>query len=129
MVSNLGIMNTYSYSSMLTGTGNDKIYVPVKPQMVVYSQLEHISGVAANQNQRGVNISKIQILNSLIERLVSIKQQPETVPNLTDNDPQINTLIQTYQERIHTAIKLAETNPFIPGNAVMQPGAVFSFSI
>ena len=64
MVSNISNVNIFSYSSVAANSG--KVKVPVQPNLVVYSQLEHISGVAARQNQRGVNINKIQIGQQLV---------------------------------------------------------------
>ena len=129
MISNVGTANAYSFNSVIQ-TGGTKVQVPVKPQYVVYSQLKHISGVAAKQDQQGINLSKIQILNTLIDNLVSIKKNPEPkeIPN-SPTDEQIDTLIKNYQEQIHVAIKSAEANPFSITGLSLQPGAVFSISV
>lgn len=131
MVSNIGTANAYTYNPVMHSIGA-KVHVPVNPQYVVYSQLEHISGIAAEQNQRGVHLSKIQILNTLIDQLSSVKSQnSKAEPNIlsdTSDEARIDKLIQNYQSQIHTAMKLAETNPFMPGAAAIQPGAIFSIS-
>lgn len=129
MVSNIGTANIYSYSSVMYSTGT-KVQVPVNPQYVVYSQLEHISGIAAKSDQRGVNINKLQILNTLIGQLSAIRTRDGkaagSVPSGLDDEARIDNLIQSYQSQIQTAMKLAETNPFMPGAAAVQPGLIFS---
>ena len=55
-----------------TGTAN-KLYVPVNKSSLIYSHFDHVSGVAVKKGQQGVSISKIQILNTLIDNLSSIK--------------------------------------------------------
>ena len=78
-MTNFGGINPYSYSNVLSGSSG-KIYVPVAANMVIYSQLEHISGFAASENQQGIAIDKVQILNRLIEQLSAMKHtQPKTV--------------------------------------------------
>ena len=62
---------------------------------------------------RSVSITRIQILNTLIERLASIKNkpvQPELPGDLSDK--QINTMIDAYQNQINTAVQTAQANPF-----------------
>lgn len=131
MVSNISTANAYSYNSVINSIGS-KVQVPVNPQYVVYSQLEHISGIAAEQNQRGVNLSKLQILNILIDQLSTVKSQNKAyAPNEqleSKDEARIDSLIQNYQNQLQTALKLAETNPFMPGAAAIQPGAIFSIS-
>ncbi|AEE17516.1 hypothetical protein [Treponema brennaborense] len=130
MISNIGAFNAYSYNAILGNTGSSKLQIPVQPGLVVYSQLEHISGVAAKQNQSGVNITKIQILNTLIDQLVSLKKKPDqgAKPDTLTGD-QVDTLIKNYQNQIQTAIKTAEANPFAPAGVSVQPGALFSLSV
>ncbi|MBO5137859.1 MAG: hypothetical protein J6B81_05140 [Spirochaetaceae bacterium] len=129
MFSNISTANAYSYHSAIYNSGA-KVQVPVNPQYVVYSQLEHISGVAARKNQQGINLNKIQILNTLIDNLVSLKKNPEPskLPS-TPTDNQIENLIQTYQDQIHTAIKAAEANPFALTGVALQPGAIFNIAV
>ena len=100
---------------------------------VVYSQLEHVSGVAAEKNQEGVNISKVQILNTLIDHLTTVrnhKDRPNPVTaEMLENPSQIDKMIQDYQSQIHSAIKMSEINPFTPNPALLQTGAIFNFTV
>ena len=61
MVSGINVLNPTPYGSMVNGgVGSGKIYVQVKPNQVVYSQFEHVSGYASSKNpDSGVSVSKI----------------------------------------------------------------------
>jgi len=99
MTSSLGINNAYSYSTNFSSVSAGKLYVPVSKSALLYSHFDHVSGVAAKNDQNGVSISKIQILNSLIDHLSSIKNQPkESVTDISNE--QADTLIKQYQQQI-----------------------------
>ncbi len=115
-------MNPYSYQGFSSG-GTGKLYVPVNRNSLVYSHFDHVSGVAAGAGQRGISISKIRILNSLIDRISAIKNQPvESVTEMSDG--QADALISQYQQQIQQAV--AQT-PYMLAGAQPQPGVLFSF--
>ena len=115
MVSGINVLNPSSYSPIVNGgVGSGKVYVQVKPNQVVYSQFEHVSGYASKSNpDSGISVSKINILNTLIDQLVKI-QNDTTKPKLpTDlTDSQVDAMIKDYQGKIKTAINTAKANPF-----------------
>lgn len=120
MTSSLRNLNAYSFSSSFSA-GGSKLYVPVSKSALLYSHFDHVSGVAAKSGQNGVSISKIQILNSLIERLSSIKNQPKD--SVTDiSNEQADILIKNYQQQIQQA---ATQTPYIMAGAQPQAGALF----
>ncbi len=115
MVSGINILNPTPYGSMVNGgVGSGKIYVQVEPNQVVYSQFEHVSGYASTKNSdSGVSVSKINILNTLIDQLVKIQNnttKPKLPTDLTDS--QVDAIIKDYQDKIQNAINTAKTNPF-----------------
>ena len=115
MVSGINILNPTPYGSMINGgVGSGKIYVQVEPNQVVYSQFEHVSGYASTKNSdSGVSVSKINILNTLIDQLVKIQNnttKPKLPTDLTDS--QVDAIIKDYQDKIQNAINTAKTNPF-----------------
>ena len=114
--------------SRISSAAAGKLYVPVDPALVGYSQFKHVAGVAAAKGQSGVNISKISILNTLIERLSSLKQQ--TAPDTSQlSDHQIDALIDDYQTRIKNIVSIAKNNPYVlAGAPVPQSAALFSLS-
>ena len=60
--------NNFNYAGVVS-SGHGKLYVPVSQSNVIYAHFDHVTGVAAKPNQKGVSISKIQILNSLLMML------------------------------------------------------------
>ena len=99
-------LNAYSYSGIITG-GSSKLYVPVKPQNLIYSHFDHVAGVAAKPNQGGVSISKIQILNSLLNQLITMKGKPKLdVKTEQIDDKQLDALIQTRRRRFRQMFRL-----------------------
>lgn len=122
MTSSIGNINAFSYSSTVSSSGAiGKLYVPVSRSALLYSNFDHVSGVAAKSGQRGVSISKIRILNSLIERMSAIKNEPKE--SITDiSDEQADALIKNYQQQLQNAMQ----TPYILSGAQPQAGDIFS---
>lgn len=119
-------VNAYSYSGIVSG-GSSKLYVPVKPSNLIYSHFDHVSGVAAKPNQAGVSISKIQILNSLLSQLITMKGKPQLDAKVEEmDDKQLDTLIKTTQTQIQTNIQVAQATGYGLAGAAPQAGIVFS---
>lgn len=114
MVSGINTLNPSSYSPIVNGNiGSGKIYVQVKPNQVVYSQFEHVSGYASKDSDNGISISKINILNTLIDQLVKLQNNTTKQKLPTDlTDSQVDAIIKDYQDKIKTALNVAKTNPF-----------------
>ena len=110
-----------SYGGMASSNAAGKLYVPVSRSALLYSHFDHVSGVAAGNGQQGVSISKIRILNSLIERISAMKNQPaESVTDISDK--QADALIEQYQKQIQQTV--AQT-PYLLAGAQPQAGALF----
>ena len=110
---------SYSNSSMVAAAG--KMYVPVSKSALLYSHFDHVSGVAAGNGQNGVSISKLRILNSLIERVSAIKNEPAKTLKEVSPD-QADALIQNYQKQLQQALQ----TPYILNGAQPQAGDIFS---
>lgn len=92
-----------SYGGMSGSGAAGKLYVPVSRTALLYSHFDHVSGVAAGNGQQGISISKIRILNSLIDRMSAIKNQPKE--SITDiSDDQAQALIEQYQNQIQQTV-------------------------
>ena len=112
-------LSSFSYGSTAAVAG--KMYVPVSKSALLYSHFDHVSGVAAGNGQNGVSISKLRILNSLIERVSAIKNEP--VKAVKDISPeQADALIKNYQQQIQQALK----TPYILNGAQPMAGDLFS---
>ena len=120
-MTSIGYLNAFSYSSSISSSGSsEKLYVPVSRSSLIYSNFDHVSGVAAKTGQNGVSISKIRILNSLIERLSAIQNEPKkSVQNISENQAEV--LIKNYQKQISQAVQ----NPYIINGAKPMPGDLF----
>lgn len=110
-------LNANSYQNLISsGVGSGKLYVNVEPKMVMYTQYKHISGVATQSVKNSVSVSKIQILNSLIERLFTLRNQKPTIDLPGDlEEDQIDMVIEDLQNQVEIAIDLAKANPFAQG--------------
>lgn len=132
MMTSMHNLSPYSYNGIASSGASGKLYVPVSPSSVIYAQFDHISGVAAKGGQRGVSISKIQILNTLIENLSKIKSASKTNPVVKENhlsDEQVDVLIENYQKQIKQAVTQAQNTPALLGGVKPQPGALFSIDV
>ena len=125
MISNITNLNPYSYHVSSSGASG-KLFVPVSPSAVIYAQFNHISGIAAPKGQSGVSISKIQILNAMIENLSRIKgvqNTPKKTVHITE--AQADALIQNYQKQIAQSVQASQTQ-FMLSGAMPQAGSLFS---
>lgn len=124
MISNIRNLNPYSYPVSANGLSG-KLFVPVNPSAVIYAQFDHISGIAARNGQHGVSVSKIQILNTLIENLSRIKSNPDTQKVLQVSEEQADALIENYQQQIAQAVQASQA-AFALNGARPNAGALFS---
>ena len=117
-------LNAASYRSVFTaGASSGRLYVPVKPGLVKYAQLAYVHGTAAKEGQKTVSLDRIHILNTLIDQLVSMNKKEmskDDVTSLTDN--QMDAIIKSYEEQIHSALALAQ-QPQTYGLAGLMPEA------
>ena len=99
-----------SYSSFpsighaISASKNGRLSLPVSPSSYIYSHFRHVSGTPAPEGVQGVNISRLKILDSLIEQLVRAKQQitPHFGESIGDVDKRIDALIEQYQKQIQS---------------------------
>lgn len=127
MISNITNLNPYSYH-VSSSEASGKLFVPVSPSAVIYAQFNHISGVAAPKGQSGVSISKIQILNSLIENLSKIKgAQNSKTKSVKLTEGQVDVLIEKYQKEIARSVQASQAQ-FMLNGAKPEAGALFSIN-
>ena len=128
MMTNISNLSPYSYNGIASGGASGKLYVPVNPANVIYAQFDHISGVAAKKGQHGVSITKIQILNTLIENLAKIKTQSSSseYQQMHLSDEQVDVLIKNYQQQIKQAVTQAQTVQYTAAGINSLSGALFA---
>jgi len=112
----------YAISASSTGRAS----LPVAPGMVIYSHFKHVSGTPAPEGTMGVNISKLKILDTLIEQLSKMKTQDMSEFGVLDrqNEGQINALIEQYQKQIKATQAVGVYAPVAP-----MAGALFSITV
>jgi len=101
----IGAIPHHTFPSMgyaITAASEGRISLPVSPGMEIYSHFKHVSGVPAPEGTQGVNISKLLILDTMIEQLARMKNQPaEDFGNLDGTDEnRINDLLEYIQKQI-----------------------------
>ena len=99
MTTFVGNMNAISYENIVTNSSSfGKLYVPVSKSALLYSHFEHVQGVTAQAGQAGVSISKLRILNSMIEHVSTKGELPSDLGKLSDSD--IDNLIKQSKEKL-----------------------------
>jgi hypothetical protein len=106
----------------------------VAPSAYIYSHFRHVSGVPAPEGVQGVAVSKLKILDTLIEQLVRLKKQPEPSygPAGQTSGDRIDAMIEQYENQLRAA-KAASVQtagpalPYSPARAAAA-GAVFSLT-
>ena len=128
MMTNISNLSPYSYNGIASGGASGKLYVPVNPANVIYAQFDHISGVAAKKGQHGVSITKIQILNTLIENLAKIKTQSSSseYQQMHLSDEKVDVLIKNYQQQIKQAVTQAQSVQYTAAGINSLSGALFA---
>ena len=132
MTTSLYSLNPMSYGNYVV-QGSGKLYVPVNSHYVGYAQFDHVSGISAQRGQQGVPLNKLSILNTLIDRFLSVKNSnaqvisKEEVAGLTDS--QLDAMIENVQAQMKTAVQSATYGSYALAGAMPQAGAVFSFVV
>jgi len=119
--------NTFpSIGYAMSAARGGRMSLPVSPSVYIYSHFKHVTGVPAPEGTQGINISRLKILDTLIEQLARMKKQPSEYfgESGEDAEKRINILIEQYQKQIQ-AIQAASA-PFV-SNAPAA-GALFSIS-
>jgi hypothetical protein len=126
-------MNPVAMSSTLPSIGfaisasqSGRMSLPVAPAMYIYSHFEHVSGVPAPEGTRGVTISKLKILDTLIEQLSRLKSQGNVELEAEGKtEEQVDFLIEQYEQQIRQAQATSVAMPYATDSLAVT-GAVFN---
>jgi hypothetical protein len=112
-----------------------RMSVPVSPSSYIYSQFKHVSGVPAPEGVQGVNISRLKIIDTLIEQLTQMKKPPEPLLSVKAQDGEdavdvlksIDSMIEQYQNQVRTLQENRANSPY----ALTPPptGALFNIFV
>jgi hypothetical protein len=115
--------NTFPNIYAISASLGSRVAVPVSPSAYIYSHFKHVSGVPAAEGESGVNISKLKIIDTLIEQLSKMRREHEPlVDRGQDEEKRMNTLL----EQVRTVQAANIKNPFAP--AVPHIGTIFNLS-
>jgi hypothetical protein len=85
-----------------------KIALPVNSYSV-YAQFKHIEAVPAGPDGSGYTLSKARLLDTLIDRLVQLKERNLQAPSSQETSglstEAIDALIQEYAQKLSTAVQ------------------------
>jgi len=121
---NIGTIPHQTFPSLgyaITASQAGRTSLPVAPGLVIYSHFKHVSGTPAPEGTQGVNISKLRILDTMIEQLSKMKNKPAVeLGGLDGNDEQrINALIEQYQKQLKTAQAVSVYTPAAPSTGIL----------
>jgi len=110
MISNYTPLSTLSYAAMASISAGGRAYLPVDTKQVVYSHFQYVSGVPRNEDQNGVSIGKLKILNTLIDQLMRMRENERDNKLLVNgaDEKTLDMLIEYVNNKIHTEIALSE---------------------
>jgi hypothetical protein len=105
----------------INASSSGRASLPVAPGLVIYSHFRHVSGTPAPEGTSGVNISKLKILDTLIEQLSKMKNQDSMdFGNMDGTDEKrINALIEQYQKQIKAAQSASVYSPVSPATGIL----------
>ncbi|MDR2552309.1 MAG: hypothetical protein LBD31_03970 [Treponema sp.] len=98
----------------MRASSSGRMSLPVSPASYIYSHFRHVSGVPAPEGTRGVAITKLKILDVLIEQLAQIKKSPGSRLEGAPSDAEIDALISTYEGQIKAARAANTVMPYAP---------------
>ena len=108
-----GVSAFPNFGYAITASSSGRMALPVSPASYIYSQFKHVGGIPAPEGTKGVAVTKLKILDVLIEQLSQMKKQPELNTKDLSND-QIDALISKYEQQIKAATAANNAMPYTP---------------
>ena len=103
-------------SYLVNGYGASKAAFPVSRSNYIYSRFEHVVGVPAPEGTAGVAVSKLKILDVLIDQLSQLKRKGDPTFSATGpiSEDRIDALIEQYETQIRGARAASAAMPYAP---------------
>jgi len=109
-VSGAAVFSGIGYA--LAASWSSRMSLPVSPASYIYSHFKHVSGVPAPEGTHGVAVSRLKVLDVLIEQLSQMKKKPDRGPENMSNE-QIDALITKYEGQIKAARAANAAMPYV----------------
>ena len=120
-VPNISIPDLSSYAAH-----GSKMSIPVDSSSLVYSHLEHVSGMPAPQGTYGVAISKLNLLDSLISQINRVNRNGASLaPGLKDGS--VDSVIENLVNQVRQAKTDSDAMPYM-SHPSAYPGAIFNLT-
>ncbi len=100
-----GPMSTMQLNQIYN-SGN-RVFVPVRPSQAIVAQYKYIAGTPAAKGQKTVPLTRIHILNSLIDNLNKASDKAVLSSRLDFSQVDSEALINQYAAELHRAISAA----------------------
>lgn len=100
-------------------SGTGRVSVPVSPHLTRYAQFKHIEGIPAVLENGGVPVSKLRLLDSLIEKLIGQKGRGKSFLKVSNES--IDSLITKVKNEIKLNAKSIRPNN-VAGGPVLSKG-------
>jgi hypothetical protein len=100
----------------INASAGGRMSLPVSSAALLYSHFKHVSGVPAPEGTQGVAITKLKILDVLIEQLSQMKKRSDISPAEAGNvsEDRINALIDQYEQQLKQASAASAAMPDNP---------------
>lgn len=83
----------------------EQLTLPVDPSVYLYARFKHVRGVPAMGKEKGLPLSRLRALDSLIDRLISLKGNEDYRSDFTGlSRVELDFLEQRYQRELHAAL-------------------------
>lgn len=100
--------------------GEGKFTLPVSPDVYIYSHFRHVSGTPAAEGEQGISITRLKILDTLIEQLSQLKKGSPTLSNMALSEKQIDALIDQYTKELKAAQVAHQAFPYQPSPSLRE---------
>jgi hypothetical protein len=124
--------NTIQLSSILRAQyGAGRVTLPTQGNGV-YARFEHVVGIPDTRGQGGFSLSRLRMVNQMIERLVKLGEATGVTPvqyqDATTEGSELD--FGAFAARLHDLIQKAEQTSMsrLPGTGAAEPGGLFSLS-
>jgi len=124
------LYNTVPVTDMLrVRFSSGRLNLPISAS--VFVGFEHITGVPSSKKGEGFSVFKLQMLDSLIDRLVKLQTKAMEQGDYASMSPEaMDVMIEKLTKELHSAISRAATTPFgvALGSGDAQNGQILNLS-
>ena len=119
--------SVFNMGYLLSIQAGQRISLPVAPSSLIYSNLKNVYGVPAPEGSNGVAISKLNILDILMEQINQFRKKPDVnIASLKDTG--MDELIEKLKAQIIQAKEASASTPYAPAPSA-EAGLLFDIIV